>query len=189
MVVDKWHNVKIIELLDKDDLNSVINLYNELKNDIEYCHQDYALFDVEKSRPHTDQMLLCEGIQTLNFEMAEEGMKQHSHYFLKYVPYSFARVHQDNKRVVTKTIITFLETSDDLVGGDTLIYDRHYDLPTPNNSVVRQSGSSHRHDIVPVILPVKSGDSLIYNYNISHGVSQVLQGHRIVLVSWYVKNS
>lgn len=183
-MVNQWHNFKIDTILSDAEMRCLWDLYNKSRH--EYIDQFYNLFNLHRYNPRSEDLKDCPAIKHLNNYAAMRGLKNYSHYFLKYVPYSFTRLHEDNSDLVEKTIITFLESSEDLVGGDTLVYDRHYDLPQKG---LRKGPLNHKKDIVPVVAPSSNGNSLVYNHDVLHGVSQVRQGHRIVLVSWYVKNS
>lgn len=185
-MVNQWHNFKIEKILSDEEMQSLWDLYRKSRH--EPIHQFYNLFNLDRYNPKSEDIRANSGIQRLDSYAAKRGLKLYSHYFLKYVPYSFTRLHEDNNKIVEKTIITFLESSDDLVGGDTLVMDRHYELPNDENTT-RKGPNNHRGNIVPVVAPSQNGNSLVYNHDVLHGVSQVRQGHRIVLVSWYVKNS
>ena len=183
-MIKTFHNFKELRVINDSDLKQLKNLYRSIET--EHCHEDYNLHFVEKkSVGNGNQNHPI--IKKINQYMIDnEGLGPHVHYFLRYNPWSWTRMHQDNKGTVTKTLITFIETSDDLVGGDTIVYDRHYDLPPPEGHTVKRTRSIHKENVVPVVANHKAGASVLYSWNVSHGVSMVRRGHRIVLVSWFV---
>jgi len=181
----KYHKFYKRNILTKEQLQSAWDLYHEIP--IKYAHQDYSLFNVEKRNANSSQKKTNPALISIDKYMKDRyGYDNQSHYFLKYVPYSWTRVHTDNINTVTKTVITLLEESNDLIGGETLVWDKHYDLPTPKGSYVQRTGSVHRKQEVPCTPKLNSGESLVYDNGTRHGVSLVERGHRIVLVSWYI---
>jgi predicted 2-oxoglutarate/Fe(II)-dependent dioxygenase YbiX len=172
------------KILNAEQLQSAWDLYNNLP--VNYAQQDYSLFYVEKL--NVDSKNKKENAATVSIDRYMKdryGYTNQTHYFLKYVPYSWTRVHTDNVSRVTKTVITLIEEKD-LIGGETLVWDKHYDLPAIEGSYIQRTGSVHRKSEIPCTPKLKPGESLIYDNATRHGVSQVEQGHRIVLVSWYV---
>ena len=147
----------------------------------EYAHQDYSLHHVEKTTLHSRNLI---ALKELDEYYDRLGYKHKSSYFLRYVQYSWTRPHHDNIGTPTKTAITLIEEKD-LEGGETLVWDKHYDLPAPKGSYVKKTGSIHRKNEIPCTPRLQPGESLLYDDNIQHAVAQVRSGHRIVLVSWY----
>jgi len=176
------HNFYKKKLLSKEEFQSARDLYEQTP--IRYAHQDYSLFGVEKRTVRIENKD-NPALKAIDSYMKDRyGYKNETHYFLKYVPYSWTRVHTDNIGKVTKTVITLLEEKD-LIGGETLVWDKHFDLPTPKGSYVTRTGSVHRKSEVPCTPKLIPSESLLYGSGTRHGVSLVEQGHRIVLVSWY----
>ena len=164
-------------------MDSLGEVYQSIK--VESLRQDYQLFNIEKRR--VNSRANSPGITALDdYMLKKHNLVSNTHYFLKYSKHSFTRIHADNKDVVKKTIITFID-SHNLVGGNTIVYDKHYDLPPNKDQNMRRTGSSHHKNVVPCVLPDIVGSSLIYDWSTPHGVSKVYDGHRIVLVSWYVE--
>lgn len=176
------HTFYVRKLLTTPMFKEARDLYK--KTPSRHMYQDYSLFNVEKSNIRPGYTAHC--LKALDKYMKDRyGVIPDTHYFLKYPQWSWTRVHTDNIGTSTKTIITFLEQSVDLLGGETLIYDKHYDLPVPKGQIVQRSGSVHRMAEVPFTPKVKDGESLIYDSNTRHGVTMIQRGYRIVLVSWY----
>lgn len=179
-----YSNFYTREIVKEENQQSLWDAYNGTAP--EWCHQDWNLFNLEKRQMKAAYWKQHEAIHDIDRYMFRKYQcRTHVHYFLKYVPDSFTRVHQDNKDTVTKTVITFLDHSPDLVGGDTLVFDKQYDSEPPEGSVVKGK-DVHSRDVVPTAIKAPNYTSLIYNWNVPHGVTRVNEGHRIVLVSWYV---
>jgi len=181
-----YHNVDIKFILNKEEFASLKTLYDE--SPVMYAHQDYNLFNVEKRIVKSEDHKNNIAINRLDKYGNQFGLIPHSHYFLKYPEWSFTKCHIDNKKLVQKTIITFVDVSKDLVGGDSLFYEPYWDLPQEPNTYVKRKKNSKAYnavDIIPVIAPNKIGSSLIYDATTTHGVTQVRRGHRTVLVSWF----
>ena len=176
-------NYMVDRLFSNEELENIKQLYE--KSECKLAHQDYNLFAVEKR--HVDSKNYTPEIEKIN---AYSGMKLLGHYFVKYVPESFTRLHVDNDKAVGKTIVTLIETND-LIGGETLMYDVYPSQPRPSTHYAKRKGDevNYGKDIVPVIVPLVDGDSVIYDHKVKHGVCKVHQGYRIVLVSWYDINS
>lgn len=172
------------KILNKEQYQSCLDLYNSLP--VRYAQQDYSLFYVEKLNVDSKSKVENSATVAIDKYMKDRyGYTNQTHYFLKYVPYSWTRVHTDNVNRVTKTVITLVEEKD-LIGGETLVWDKHYDLPEIKGSYIQRTGSVHRKSEIPCTPKLQPGESLVYDNATRHGVSQVEQGHRIVLVSWYV---
>jgi len=174
-------NYTVDQIFSKEEIDNIKKLYE--KSECRLAHQDYNLFSVEKR--HVRSQDYTSEIHRLN-EYA--NMKSMGHYFVKYELDSFTRLHVDNDKEVGKTIVTLIETRD-LVGGETLMYDVYPKQPRPKNKYAKRKGDevNYGKDIVPLIVPLEDGDSVIYDHNVKHGVCKVHQGYRIVLVSWYGK--
>ena len=110
-------------------------------------------------------------------------------YFLKYVPGSFCRIHMDNDSEVTT--VTLLE-SNNLVGGECLI-EGEYQPPTynrPSDHTCKRCNQEVERPpyglgIVPDIVKLKDGESMVYGPELRHGVTRVYEGERVVLIAWF----
>lgn len=151
------------------------------KQEAKFAHQDYNLFNVEKR--HVRSETYTKEIHRLN---ATAGLKSLGHYFVKYTEGSFTRLHSDNADAVGKTIVTLVDTHQ-LVGGETLMFDVYPRQPRPSDRYAKRTSedNSYDKDIIPVVVPLEDGDSVIYNHEVRHGVCKIHSGYRIVLVSWY----
>lgn len=171
------------KLLTEEDIQDCWKLYHELPE--RWCYQDHSLFNVDKRNLRSVHNKLPFLKKLNSYIESRYGLVHDSSYFLKYVKWSFTRVHVDNIGLPTKTIITFLEQSEDLEGGETIVYDKHFDLPVPPGHQVNRTGSIHRANEVPCTPKITDGNCLVYDSTTKHGVSMLTKGHRIVLVSWY----
>lgn len=186
------HNYTTKKLLNKNLFDNALEIYESLPT--LKMQQDHALYYIEKRYPGNK---LANSRPSV-FSCIDDHMKinynqrRFSHYFLRYDKWSFARVHTDDVTQITNTVITLLDQSEDLIGGETLVWDKFYELPllTPEHNR-KGKEPTHRDSLVPCSPKLNVGESLIYNGTTKHGVTQVEQGHRIVLVSWYTnpKNS
>ena len=167
---------KLEQIIDNDDRHSLIDLYNSIPSSV--AHQDYNLYKVDK-RP------LRSGDQISAIKKIEQyaGKKTYSHYFVMYEQGSYTRMHTDNDDDVGLTIVTLIDTVN-LVGGETIVQ-----LPAPKDEKIGyQKGDDHKGRVVPKIVRMVEGDSVIYNRSLLHGVTQVELGKRLVLVSWFKRD-
>lgn len=172
------------QLVKTEHQNDLWEAYNQCPE--EDVHQDWNLWYLKKRQMKQSYWKQWKSIHDIDRYMFRKyNARTHVHYFLKYIPDSYTRVHQDNKNTVTKTVITLLEESPDLVGGDTLVFDRHYQKPMVEGAIFKGKNADDL-DLVPVAVKNDQYQSLIYDWNVQHGVTRVFSGHRIVLVSWYV---
>lgn len=94
----------------------------------------------------------------------------HSSYFLRYVEGSWTRAHRDPTHEMDTTVVTMLD-SDNLVGGESLVFERNNHL-------------EEVYDKPVVIQNFDEGVSLIYSTEVKHSVAKVHSGHRAVHVVW-----
>jgi len=175
-----YNAFKIEKIFDQDEIENLKSLFESCSENL--AHQDYNLYDVDKRiipNSATHPVL-----QKLNQYVDLTPM---SHYFVKYDVEGFTSLHTDDDGVVKLTVVTLLDDVD-LIGGETLVLDRYVKNARPAYKYAKRGkmgeapiGSSR----IPVIARMKPGDSISYDNAVKHGVCQVEQGHRIVLVSWY----
>lgn len=177
----KYENVESLNLINSEEFKSLVELYKSIPPT--FAHQDYNLFHLQKKRVPPKNYKNA-GLQKINEYGLQYG-ELHSHYFLKYTPGSFTKFHRD--RVHTLSVVTFIEKSTNLVGGDTLFYEPYYETTPKENHYVKKiddQKNDHQH-IIPIVAPSRIGTSLAYQAETKHAVSRVDRGHRIVLVSWF----
>lgn len=175
----------IDDYLTVDDVRDLVKLYDSLESNM--AHQDYNLFDVDK------RLLRSEHRTIPAFDKLEKAAgsdkKLYSHYFLDYLPESFTRSHTDNVDDVVLTMVTILDETG-LVGGETIVHLPYEKRIRPGDRYAKRSGDGEAplgQDIIPKFVPVKTGQTMTYDHALTHGVCQVSEGRRLVLVSWYAK--
>lgn len=180
----------IVDIIDEDDRIELLDILSTIKP-VMY-HQDYNLFHVEKAAVGKSHRLYeCEPVlKHIDWiEKNTTGLRIASAYFVKYPPGGFARAHHDNG--TSRTIVTLLE-SVNLVGGETIFVERYEKRPRVKQHVAKRN--DHENDkppygrkIMPKVAHLKNGQSIVYGKDQMHSVAEVEQGHRTVLVSWYIK--
>lgn len=180
-MASKYH---LAEIFTKEEIANLLSLFNSLPS--EHAHQDYNLFDIEKRAIPSKYFKESPELQKLQNYVSD--LNTHTHYFLKYTKDSFTRVHTDDNSIIKLTVVTMIDT-EDLKGGDTLMYDTYTKNSRPKNKyakrVKKEPHGPIGKDVIPVCLEVKDGQSVIYDPDTNHGVTKVDNGHRIVLVSWF----
>ena len=169
---------KILTLADIDQL---INVYKQMKPEL--AHQDYNLFDVDKRHITSEYRNIAPLVKLDEYAKLDNF----SHYFLEYGVDGFTRFHTDDDDRVGLTIVTLLEEVD-LIGGETLIQLPYEKRERPSNKYAKRQGKDEaplNQRIIPRLVRSEVGDSMIYDKSLMHGVAQVEQGTRLVLVSWY----
>ena len=118
--------------------------------------------------------------------------KNIAQYFLKYVEGSFCVMHVDSPARVNHTAITLIDKSIDLQGGEILLHKGRFGLrngvhfPTDEEAKSSKLSQSSVSKIKPIMtVPQNIGETIWYPAKMSHGVSYVTQGYRLVLITWY----
>lgn len=178
-------NYTVERLLDDEDLAEIRRVYDETP--AHEAHQDYNLFDIEKRI-----------VYPIHLETVSKKLSDYTgydllgqHYFVKYTTDSFTRIHTDDESNVGKTVVTLIDQQD-LVGGETFIFDKYEAKARPSTKYAKRAGDGkgpYGKDIIPTIVPMQVGESVIYNHSTRHGVCRVHSGMRLVLVSWYAKDN
>lgn len=173
-------------ILDSEDLTEARNLYDEHSREVREFHQYFNLFDVKRIDVHGK----WNEWNCVNKVSDSLGVKQMigTPYFLLYEPGSFTRMHRDHE--TGTTVVTLIDSSDDLIGGDTLIMDTYGSRPRARHKEQKRSGPEddqppYGRPIIPRVVPMDRGDTLVYGPNLKHGVAQVDQGTRLVLITWW----
>lgn len=148
-------------------------------------YQYYNLFDCLRYD------IAVEEFQNLGFlkELHTYSRKSHNigSYLLKYVPGSFCRVHQDNQSELT--IVTLLDSTD-LIGGDAVVQAIYETRSRPPDLHCARTDREHNdppygRPIIPDVVPLQDGESMIYGPDLHHGVSKVYEGSRTALITWF----
>ena len=169
---------KVDKILSKQHIDKLIRVYHSLPAKL--AHQDYNLFDVDKRHP-TKEQTYSNGFEVID---RYAGRRPYRCYFLNYTEESFTKFHRDNDNTVGLTIVTFLEASKDLVGGEALVMLPYTKHERPANKYINGKPPINRN-CIPKVIQMDVGDSLIYDKSLMHGVGQVEKGNRLVLISWY----
>ena len=177
---------KVVNILTPNQISELVSLYNSMPSNP--AHQDYNLFDVDKRHPRSKQQ---EGITAFDRldGFAGDEFKKYSHYFLEYGPDAFTRMHTDAHTYVHQTMITVLDDRE-LVGGESLVMLPYEKRARPSNKYAKRGEGNEAplgQVIIPKVVKLNRGQTLIYDKDLMHGVGQVQSGRRLVLVSWYDK--
>lgn len=171
---------KVENIISEEDRVELIKLYNSMPST--KASQDYNLFTVDKRRLFNDN-LKHKALKKLD-EYADRPT--YSHYFVMYEEGSFTRMHSDNDEDVTLTVVTLLD-SIDLIGGETIVHLPHDYKGRDKNQYRKGKIPFKDQRVMPKVVQVDKGQSMVYDRSLLHGVAQVEQGKRLVLVSWYGK--
>lgn len=155
--------VKQSTILSIEEINYLKELYEKLPK--EFYKQNVNLFNVYKAHVHIAETEVWNSIQ-LKLSNFHGRNVNTTNYFLMYEDGSYTKIHQDNPATVEGSAITLIDKSDNLVGG---------------NIVVRKDGNQK-------IIPQQIGQTVHYSASISHGVTKVEKGKRLVLITWYRKD-
>ena len=170
---------EVRKVLDSDQISAIV----ETLKDVEptYYHQDYNLHDVKKWSHgiNSDNIPQLKVVRDLFPDLAV-----HSQYFLEYGVDSFTKQHTDNDALIVKTVVTLIQSTD-LVGGETIVLKTYHRKPRP--SVAERKGAAqYGKRIIPDVVYMEDGEAIIYDRSLPHSVSQVKQGTRLVLVTWFM---
>ena len=171
---------KLENIINEEQRHQLLDVYNSLKSEL--AHQDYNLFDVDKRHPSKEQAQL-DCFKAID-QYASDHEQTFRHYFLNYTEDSFTKFHTDNDDAVGLTIVTFLDRSDDLIGVEALAQLPYTKRSRPANKY-RKGEAPIDERVVPKVINMEVGQSLIYDKSLMHGVGQVERGNRLVLISWY----
>ena len=171
---------KLENIISEEHRHQLIDVYNSLPTAL--AHQDYNLFDVDK-RAVTAEQLNLDCFKVIN-NYASDYEQKFRHYFLNYTEESFTKFHTDNDDEVGLTIVTFIDKSNDLIGGEALAQLPYTKRSRPANKY-RKGEAPMNQRVIPKVINMDVGQSLIYDKSLMHGVGQVERGNRLVLISWY----
>lgn len=173
--------IKDIILSEKD-----LQEAKELAKSFEFydIFQMYNLFHLQRADISEEERNLGFYKTLLKYSRKEEctGL-----YFLRYIEGSFTRFHHD--QTASMTIVTLLDDKD-LVGGQSIVKSRYKERPRPSKvCCVRhkheQENPPYGMEIAPDVIPIETGESLVYGPDLSHGVAKVYGGERLVLIAWF----
>ena len=191
----------VASIFDKTDLSKLKALYNSIAG-VKY-YQDFNLFKVTKKPIEVGGKYHTVLDKTRLWLPDADDYYLKTNYFLRYEQGSWTRVHMDsynNENQENKgersteqsagiTFVTMLYSSPDLKGGEALVMLPHEEPEymtfrhRQGNANVAKRGMT----VVPKIINLKQGETMVYGDRLPHGVAQVERGERIVLVTWYTR--
>ena len=71
-----------------------------------------------------------------------------------------------------------------MIGGEPLVQLPYMKKGRPSTHY-RKGESPYGSKVIPKVIQMGVGQSLVYDKHLMHGVGQVEQGNRLVLISWY----
>lgn len=177
---------KLTHIFTKDDIDQLFEIYVSKKGML--LSQDFNLYNVTKKNIAHKNPRISPMIQKLTDHC---NRKVTAVYFLKYKVGSFAKSHVDNPDNNFLTAITMVRTSEDLVGGESLIIKnleqsdiKRGSISTMNSKTAKKLNFMGK-PVLPIIVRQSVGTTLWYERNVLHGVTRVDRGERIVLVTWF----
>jgi predicted 2-oxoglutarate/Fe(II)-dependent dioxygenase YbiX len=180
--------------LSPEDIAFMVELYGKLDNkeNTEFLRRDFNLFNVYKIMLGGKKLSTkdLQKLKNITFSIRDccGARNIQAAYFLKYIPGSFTNIHIDNPQRVFKTAITLVDASPTLIGGEAIIL-RDIE-PTDLHDGIERPGSVDKNDNkgrsykIPIVAHQDIGSTLIYNNDVLHGVSKVIEGYRLVHVLW-----
>jgi hypothetical protein len=181
-VIKLASNYEVLKLFNDEEIAELNRIYDECINErVKRLHNlfylDYRSFPTSPNCPYKEKL-------SSHFNMKADRM-----YYLEYYEGSFTRRHSDADEQSQRTVITMIDKSDDLEGGDTIVYLPHFKNDEFEFDVNRYKRDNEKDDeqgsnIIPVVLNLSVGESVTYDANLLHEVALVTKGHRRVLVSW-----
>ena len=146
----------------QDDIDYFNNYWDQYINtDRARIHEKYhRLHDVIELAPFTNDKTFQNKLKPLE-EIS--GLRIRNSYMLEYKKGSYAEMHCDDGAELTST--TLIYKSSNLDGGEIL---------TSKNEKIK-------------INKLKLGESIFYDRNVNHGISEVIEGVRRVLIVWMKK--
>tara|TARA_Y100000389_G_scaffold180684_1_gene195710 strand:+ start:321 stop:845 length:525 start_codon:yes stop_codon:yes gene_type:complete len=116
---------------------------------------------------------MVNSVKVVGERVTNRKYKISSSKFVDYVQGSYCKGHRDSVDQSNLSIITMIDMSSDLIGGEAYFS--------------RDSTSSYDQKFKMVPGPLYSGDSLLYGYNLFHGVDEIIRGRRLVLITWLLE--
>jgi len=91
---------------------------------------------------------------------------------VEYIKGSSAKGHLDDIRSSALSVITMIDLSKDLMGGEAYF--------------ARDAAAADYHKMIPG--PLENGESLMYGGEMYHGVEEIFSGRRLVLITWFLED-
>ena len=156
-------------------------LIDYFEEDRRYLEQNHNLMKTtQRTTDYSDPMQV--EIQARIQKAAETTMRMKllpstNGVLVEYVKGSYAMGHKDAEDQSALSVITMIDLSQDLMGGEA------YFSKTEDGISDGMISDSHYNKMIPG--PMDNGDSLMYGSKMWHGVEEVISGRRLVLVTWF----
>ena len=161
------------DVLSKSARTYLIDFFEEGKR---YIETNYNLMKTWQIETDNDDPMLVE--MTAKVQKAAEAVMSKkllpckNGKIVDYVKGSWAKGHNDSIEQSHCSVITMIDLSQDLVGGEAYFAkDREW---------------VDDHKMIPG--PLNNGDCLMYGGNLFHGVDEVFSGRRLVLITWFLED-
>lgn len=127
-----------------------------------------------------------------NFDKKCGAVKSNS-WLLQYHKGAYANLHRDPSNAVT--LVTLLSSPKDSIGGENIIITNHErglssakKVVTTDKTLLESPMSTVWHDKIdggiPNVIRMEKFDTVVYTGRTSHGVSELTDGKRLVMVHW-----
>tara|TARA_B110000902_G_scaffold253079_1_gene315289 strand:+ start:1639 stop:2169 length:531 start_codon:yes stop_codon:yes gene_type:complete len=172
MIFNRSTVITVKNVLSQSDRTYLIDFFE--KNKV-YREKNYNLLRTWQVHVDNNDLIQKEMVTRIRIA-AETAMEMkllpcRNGNLVDYVIGSKANGHCDSVEESNCSVITMIDLSKDLVGGET-----YFELI--------EMGAKH-HKVNPE--PFGNGDIIMYDESMFHGVKQVLSGRRLVLVTWFKK--
>jgi hypothetical protein len=175
--VGEFDYVKSTLGLNQQDIDELLVYWTSSKKEV--YEQNYNVFRTTRVLIPKEEFGSFGAIKKICSNKLMEGQEIKSAYFLKYFPGSFTALHDDFG--TSRTVITMV-SANGLVGGENII-----NIPyiRKDNTSLRKGKDRNGKPIVPKVVPMAVGESLVYGPKLLHGVCQIEKGTRIILACWF----
>tara|TARA_R110001592_G_scaffold338566_1_gene625819 strand:- start:83 stop:604 length:522 start_codon:yes stop_codon:yes gene_type:complete len=161
------------DVLSKSARTYLIDFFEEGKR---YIEKNYNLIRTWQVVTDNDDPMLVE--MTAKVQKAAETVMRRkllpckNGKIVDYVKGSWAIGHTDSEEQSHCSVITMIDLSQDLIGGEAYF--------------AKDKESMVCHKMIPG--PLNNGDSLMYGGYLFHGVDEVFSGRRLVLITWFLED-
>ena len=161
------------DVLSQSARTYLIDYFEEYKK---YREQTYNLFKTWQKHMDYEDPMQVEMVSRIQ-KATETAMRMKllpatNGKLVEYVEGSSARGHVDAKAQSSMSVITMINLSQDLRGGEAYF--------------AKDVTAMEYHKMIPG--PLENGDSLMYGGSMFHGVEQIFSGKRLVLITWFMED-
>lgn len=175
-------------MIDSKDITYFIGMHNEtlsqsackylidyFEDNKSYLETNYNVMKTWQTRLETDELAM-EMVNDIIKPMAEKTTnrkyKAGSSKLIDYIGGSWCNGHRDAIEESNLSVITMIDMSSNLKGGQAYF--------------AKDEKADGVWSMMPG--PFSNGDTLMYSVNLFHGVYEVQQGRRLVLVNWFIED-